>query len=151
MYQLNLPAFEYRVKAEAQRKLIFDVVRKKYVSLTPEEWVRQHVIHYLLNEKKVPHSLVGVEKGITILNRPRRTDLVVFNNLGQPMLLVECKSPLIALEPKVMTQAALYNYGYGMDYIMITNGMSHVYLKIDKGLRKIQPVAELPVYPFQQL
>ncbi|HYG16147.1 MAG TPA: type I restriction enzyme HsdR N-terminal domain-containing protein [Bacteroidia bacterium] len=150
MYQLNLPAFEYRVKAEAQRKLIFDVVRKKYVSLTPEEWVRQHVIHYLLKEKKVPHSLVGVEKGITILNRPRRTDLVVFNNLGHPMLLVECKSPLITLEPKVMTQAALYNYGYGMDYIMITNGMSHVYLKIDKGLRKIQPVAELPLYPFHQ-
>lgn len=148
MYPLNLPQFEYQVKVEAQRKLIFDVVRKKYVHLTPEEWVRQHVIHFLINQKRVPLSLIGVEKGITILGRQRRTDLVIYNNKGEPVLLVECKSPTIALQPKTVTQAAVYNYGYSLDFIMITNGLQLFYLNINKQQRQMQWLDDLPEYPF---
>lgn len=148
MYQLNLPPFEYKVKAEAQRKLIFDVVRKKYVQLTPEEWVRQHIVHYLLTVKKVPVTLIGVEKGMKILGRSRRVDIVVFNNLGNPALLVECKAPTVKLNPTTLSQAAVYNYGFGTDFIMISNGIQHLYLQIDKKQRQLQWVKDLPQYPF---
>lgn len=148
MYQLNLPPFEYKVKAEAQRKLIFDAVRRKYVALTPEEWVRQHVIHFLITEKNVPANLIGVEKGLTILGRTRRVDIVVFDRNGQPALLIECKAPTVAINPQVYTQAAVYTYGFGIDFIMITNGITHHYLQIDKQNQRVGEVGGLPVFPF---
>lgn len=148
MYQLNLPPFSYKVKSEAQRKLIFDVVRKKYVVLTPEEWVRQHIVHHLLTEKEVPATLIGVEKGIKILGRNRRVDIIVYNNLGKPALLVECKAPTVSLNPTTLSQAAVYNYGFGTDCIMISNGMQHLYLKIDKQQQQFAWLEELPKYPF---
>lgn len=148
MYQLNLPPFEYKVKAEAQRKLIFDVVRKKYVALTPEEWVRQHVINFLITEKNVPLHLIGVEKGINVLGRQRRVDVVVFGREGLPALLVECKAPNVGINPAVYTQAAVYTYGFGIDYIMVTNGIEHHYLHIDKQQQKVGLVQALPAFPF---
>ncbi len=148
MYQLNLPPFNYKVKSEAQRKLIFDVVRKKYVSLTPEEWVRQHIIHYLLKEKGVPATLIGVEKGIKILGRSRRVDIIVYNNLGTPALLVECKAPTVVLNPATLSQAAVYNYGFGANCIMISNGVQHLYLKIDKQQQQFAWLQDLPPHPF---
>lgn len=148
MYQLNLPPFEYRVKSEAQRKLIFDVVRKKYVVLTPEEWVRQHIVHYLLTEKNVPPTLIGVEKGLKVLGRNRRVDIIVYNNLGKPALLVECKAPTIKLNPTTLSQAAVYNYGFGTSCIMISNGMQHLYLQIDKEKQQFAWLENLPNYPF---
>lgn len=148
MYQLNLPPFEYKVKAEAQRKLIFDVVRKKYVALTPEEWVRQHVINFLITEKNVPPHLIGVEKGINVLGRQRRVDVVVFGREGLPGLLVECKAPNVGINPAVYTQAAVYTYGFAIDYIMVTNGIEHHYLHIDKQQQKVGLVQALPAFPF---
>ena len=148
MYQLNLPPFQYKVKSEAQRKLIFDVVRKKYVVLTPEEWVRQHIIHFLLTEKNVPPTLIGVEKGLKILGRNRRVDIVVYNNLGKPALLVECKAPTVTLNPTTLSQAAVYNYGFGTNCIMISNGIQHFHLKIDKEKKQFAWLENLPNYPF---
>lgn len=148
MYKLNLPPFEYRVKSEAQRKLIFDVVRKKYVVLTPEEWVRQHIVHYLLAEKNVPPTLIGVEKGLKVLGRNRRVDIIVYNNLGTPALLVECKAPTVKLNPTTLSQAAVYNYGFGTNCIMISNGMQHLYLQIDKEKQQFAWLENLPIYPF---
>lgn len=148
MYQLNLPPFEYRVKSEAQRKLIFDVVRKKYVVLTPEEWVRQHIVHYLLTKKGVPATLIGVEKGLKVLGRNRRVDIIVYNNLGKPALLVECKAPTVNLNPTTLSQAAVYNYGFGTECIMISNGMRHLYLQIDKEKQQFKWLENLPNYPF---
>jgi hypothetical protein len=148
MYQLNLPPFQYKVKSEAQRKLIFDVVRKKYVVLTPEEWVRQHIIHFLLTEKNVPPTLIGVEKGLKILGRNRRVDIVVYNNLGKPALLVECKAPTVTLNPTTLSQAAIYNYGFGTNCIMISNGIQHFHLKIDKEKQQFAWLENLPNYPF---
>lgn len=148
MYQLNLPPFQYKVKSEAQRKLIFDVVRKKYVVLTPEEWVRQHIIHFLLTEKNVPPTLMGVEKGLKILGRNRRVDIVVYNNLGKPALLVECKAPTVTLNPTTLSQAAVYNYGFGTNCIMISNGIQHFHLKIDKEKQQFAWLENLPNYPF---
>lgn len=148
MYQLNLPPFEYQLKAEAQRKLIFDVVRKKYVALTPEEWVRQHVIHFLITAHQVPVSLIGVEKGITIMGRKRRADVVVFGPNGLPKLLVECKAPTIVINPTTFIQAAVYSYGFGLDYIMITNGIEHFYIKLGKTTQTVHEVETLPMFPF---
>lgn len=148
MYQLNLPPFTYRVKTEAQRKLIFDVVRKKYVTLTPEEWVRQHIIHFLINEKKVPASMVGVEKGLNVLGRKRRVDVVVYNSTGKAVVLIECKAPTVVLNPQTLSQAAVYNYGFGTNYIMISNGIQHLYLQIQKEKQQFTWLENLPVYPF---
>lgn len=148
MYQLNLPPFTYRVKTEAQRKLIFDVVRKKYVTLTPEEWVRQHIIHFLINEKKVPASMVGVEKGLNVLGRKRRVDVVVYNSTGKAVVLIECKAPTAVLNPQTLSQAAVYNYGFGTNYIMISNGIQHLYLQIQKEKQQFTWLENLPVYPF---
>ena len=148
MYPLNLPPFDYQLKAEAQRKLIFDVVRKKYVALTPEEWVRQHVIHFLITAHQVPVSLMGVEKGITIMGRKRRADVVVFGRNGLPILLVECKAPTVEINPVTFTQAAVYSYGFGLNYVMITNGIHHFYLQLDKQAQKVQQIEVLPTFPF---
>lgn len=148
MYPLNLPPFDYQLKAEPQRKLIFDAVRKKYVVLTPEEWVRQHVIHFLITAHQVPISLIGVEKGITIMGRSRRADVVVFGRTGLPSLLVECKAPTVSINPTTFTQAAVYTYGFGLDYMMITNGIHHFYLNIDKQAQKVQQIEALPLFPF---
>lgn len=148
MYQLNLPPFEYKVKAEAQRKLIFDEVRRKYVVLTPEEWVRQHIIHFLVTDKNVPPHLIGVEKGINVLGRSRRADIVVFGRNGQPVLLVECKAPTVSINAAVFTQAAIYTYGFGIDYIMVSNGVHHHYIRVDKQNSAVKEVVELPLFPF---
>lgn len=149
MYALNLPPFEYKVKAEAQRKLIFDVVRKKYVVLTPEEWVRQHVIHFLLTKINVPIGLIGVEKGLKILDRKRRVDIVVFGSDGLPVLLVECKAPTVPVNHSVFFQAAVYTYGFGSRYIMVSNGLDHLYLETNKQTQAIKEVIGIPQFPFK--
>ncbi len=95
MLELTLPAFEYKVKRQSGSVMIFDIIRKKYVVLTPEEWVRQHVVHYLAEVKKVPVALIAVEREIALYGLRRRFDVVVFSRQGEPWLLVECKAPSV--------------------------------------------------------
>lgn len=125
MYQLNLPAYDAALKKEHGKVWIFDGIRKKYLVLTPEEWVRQHVINFLITTMNYPRSLFRVEGSLTYNKMQKRSDIVVFDRLGKPWLLVECKSPAIKLNQKAFNQVAVYNMTIGAKYIAVTNGMAH--------------------------
>lgn len=131
MLELTLPAFDYKVRKTSGTVLIFDVIRKKYVVLTPEEWVRQHVIHYLAEHKHYPLSLIAVEREIPLYGMRRRFDLVCYDREGNPYLLIECKAPAIELNQKVFDQAFRYNLTLAAPYVAITNGIRHFCGKID--------------------
>src|SRR5688572_30045246 len=123
---LKLPAPEYKIiSGSGQSSKIFDIIRKKYVLLTPEEWVRQNIIHYLLNEKKVPISLFAIEKILKVNQLVRRTDVLIYKGL-KPVLLAECKSPEIKITQAVFDQAARYNLSLDVKYFVLTNGMETV-------------------------
>lgn len=131
--ELSLPAFEYKVKRQSGAMMIYDMIRKKYVVLTPEEWVRQHVVHYLIDVKHCPPALVAVEREIDLYGLRRRFDVVVFNREATPWLVVECKAPSVALTQRVFDQAFRYNMTLTAPYVAITNGVKHYCGKIDRS------------------
>ncbi len=131
MEPLNLPSYKFRIKSTKNKYVIFDIVRKKYVSLTPEEWVRQHIIHYLIEEKKYPISLIAIEKQLTINNLTKRTDILVFNNKGLPHIIVECKAHSINITQNAFDQIARYNLKLNANYLIVTNGLEHYYCSMD--------------------
>ncbi|MCE3228621.1 MAG: restriction endonuclease subunit [Bacteroidetes bacterium] len=121
--QLKYPPFDVRVKNEKGNTFIFDVIRKKWLVLTPEEWVRQHLINYLVNEKKFPASLIAIEKEIALNDLKKRFDVVVFDKKLQPYILIECKAPFINLDLSVAEQVLRYNLNLQSEFVMITNGV----------------------------
>ena len=125
MRALNFPIFEVRTKTNGKRTLIFDGVRKKYVTLTPEEWVRQHLIHYLTNEKGYPETLISVETSLKYVHLDKRSDVLVYDCNGKPLMLAECKAPEVVLTQKVFEQIAVYNLTIQAPCLMITNGLQH--------------------------
>lgn len=131
MLELTLPAFDYKVKKQSGAVMIFDVIRKKYVVLTPEEWVRQHVVHYLTEVKNVPVALLAIEREIDLYGLRRRFDVVAFDREGKPWLLVECKAPTVPLTRQVFDQAFRYNMTLEAPYVAITNGVKHYCGRID--------------------
>lgn len=133
MLELSLPAFEYKVKKQSGTVMIFDIIRKKFVVLTPEEWVRQHVIHYLTEVKHIPVALIAVEREIDLYGLRRRFDVVVFDRTGNPWLLVECKAPSVVLNRQVFDQAFRYNITLEAPYVAITNGVKHFCGKIERS------------------
>ena len=148
MQELNLPSYQFRLKSSENKTLIFDIVRKKYVVLTPEEWVRQHILHYLIEEKKYPISLIAVEKQLKINSRIKRTDIVVFNRDGNPEIIVECKAPSVAISQDAFDQIARYNLSLHANYLMVTNGLAHYYCQIDLKNETYLFLEELPNYQF---
>lgn len=123
MYKLNLPEFKLTLRKEGGKVLIFDMIRKKYIILTPEEWVRQHFVHYLIDHFKYPKSLFRVESSLTYNKLQKRSDIVIHNRLGKPWMLIECKAPEIKLTQKAFNQVAVYNMTIGAQYVAVTNGM----------------------------
>lgn len=137
---LKYPPFDVRVKNNNGQTSIFDSVRKKWLVLTPEEWVRQHLVNYLVKEKGYPSSLIAIEKEIQLNDIQKRFDVVIYNKLKQPALLVECKAPFIELDAGVIAQVQRYNLVLRTNYMMITNGMSDIVF--DKNNTQV----ELPDY-----
>ena len=133
MLELSLPAFEYKVKRHSGSVMIFDIIRKKFVVLTPEEWVRQHVIHYLIEVKKFPPARIAVEREIDLYGLRRRFDVVTFDRAGKPWLLIECKAPSVELTRQVFDQAFRYNITLEAPYVAITNGVKHFCGKIERS------------------
>tara|TARA_R110001632_G_scaffold66891_1_gene157259 strand:- start:18895 stop:19335 length:441 start_codon:yes stop_codon:yes gene_type:complete len=131
MQKLNFPSYSFRLKSSENKTLIFDIIRKKYVVLTPEEWVRQHVVLFLIEEKKYPISLIVVEKQLKINSLLKRTDVVVFNTNGTPEILIECKAPSVAISQATFDQIARYNLTAQSNYLMVTNGLNHYFCQID--------------------
>jgi hypothetical protein len=124
--------------------MIFDEIRKKFIILTPEEWVRQNVVQFLLEEKKYPKSLINVEKVLKINGLPKRYDIVVFNSDGSVNILVECKAPQIQISQQTFDQIARYNMVADANFLMITNGVNHFYCKIEN--ENYSFLRELPNY-----
>lgn len=131
MLELSLPPFEYKVKKQNGTLMIFDVIRKKYVVLTPEEWVRQHVIHFLTEVKNYPEALMSVEREIGLYGLRRRFDVVMFDRMGHPWLLLECKAPTVGLDRHVFDQAFRYNMVLAAPYVAVTNGITHYCGRVD--------------------
>lgn len=132
MKTLNLPTYSFSVKSEEGRSFIFDAFRKKYVLLTPEEWVRQHFLQYLVQDKKFPASLIAVEQEFRFNRMKKRTDILAYNSQGEPVFLVECKSPAVTVSNKVFDQIGLYNLSYNVPWLVVTNGLKHYCCRFDK-------------------
>ncbi|CAM4264884.1 type I restriction enzyme HsdR N-terminal domain-containing protein [Zobellia nedashkovskayae] len=144
MVPLNFPEYKFRLKSSENNVRIFDSIRKKFVVLQPEEWVRQHVVNFLLEEKSYPKSLVNVEKQLVINNIKKRYDIVVFNSDGSIHILVECKAPQINIDQTTFDQIARYNLELKADYLMVTNGLDHFYCKMDFTSEKYTFLRDIP-------
>ena len=146
MQKLNLPTYKFKLKSSENKTLIFDKLRKRYFVLTPEEWVRQHFVMFLIDEKKYPTSLIALEKQLTINNRKKRTDILIFNKKGVPEIIVECKAPQIKIKQDTFDQIARYNLKLKANYLIVTNGLEHFYCKMDFENETYIFLKEIPNY-----
>jgi hypothetical protein len=146
MYNLNLPSVSLKFKEINGKKAIFDIVRKKYIILTPEEWVRQHFIHFLINKYQYPRSLIKIESGIRFNNIAGRSDIIVYDRKGQVFLLVECKAPTIPLSNIAFEQASRYNQDYKAKYLLITNGLQHFCCEINHQTNSYTYMNDIPTF-----
>jgi type I site-specific restriction endonuclease len=146
MQKLNFPSYIFRFKNSENKVSIFDEIRKKYIILTPEEWVRQHVVQFLITEKKYPKSLINVEKVLTVNGLRKRYDIVVFNPDGSIVVLVECKAPEIKTSQATFDQIARYNMTLKAKHLMVTNGHNHYFCQMDYENEKYEFLKELPNY-----
>jgi hypothetical protein len=144
MLSLNLPSFDHKVIRKENKLFIFDILRKKYVFLTPEEWVRQHLIHFLINQHQYPKALMRVEGGLYCHGLPRRTDLVVYDRTGKPFALVECKDSDVPLTAEVFEQAARYNHVLKAPYLILANGLEYRCYRSDSLNASYQVMEDLP-------
>jgi len=146
LQKLNFPSYSFRFKNSENKVLIFDEIRKKFVALTPEEWVRQHVVKFLFEEKKYPKSYINVEKNIKINGLTKRYDIVIFNPDGSIFLLVECKAPEVSITQNVFDQIARYNLKLNAQYLMVTNGLNNYFCQMDFENEKYIFLKELPLF-----
>lgn len=146
MYELNLPTFDFRLKKENSVVFIFDVIRKKFVKLTPEEWVRQHVVHFLLEQKHYPASLMNVEVGMEIQTMRRRADIVCYESDGGVRLITECKAPEVKITQTVFEQIAQYNMRLKAKYLLVTNGLEHFVCEINAEQKTYTFLQDIPPY-----
>lgn len=146
MEKLNFHDFDFSFKSKENKTYIFDPIRKKWLVLNPEEWVRQHCIQFLLKTKNVPLGFIQVEKKLNVNHTEKRYDLVVFKPDHSIDLLVECKSPKVKITQKTFDQIAQYNLVLKSDYLMLTNGLNHFFCKMDFEKRKYLFLPDLPNY-----
>ncbi len=146
MQKLNFPTYSFRFKNSENKMAIFDEIRKKFVWLSPEEWVRQNVVRYLIDEKKYPKSLINVEKALKINGLTKRYDVVVFNSDGSILILIECKAPEIKISQTTFDQIARYNLTLKANYLMITNGLNHYFCSMDFEKGRYDFLEDLPQF-----
>jgi hypothetical protein len=144
MQKLNFQLYNFRFKNSENKVSIFDEIRKKFIILTPEEWVRQHVVQFLLEDKKYPKSLINVEKVLKVNGLRKRYDVVVFNPDGSIYILIECKAPEIKIAQTTFDQIARYNMTMDAQYLMVTNGLNHYFCQMDYENEKYEFLRALP-------
>jgi hypothetical protein len=144
--QLNFPTYPFRFKNSENKPSIFDDIRKKFIVLTPEEWVRQHCVNFLMIEKKYPKSLINVEKELFINGRKKRYDIVIYNSDGSINILIECKAPKIPITQKTFDQIAQYNLTLKANLLMVTNGLNHYYCQMDYDNERYHFLKDIPKY-----
>ena len=146
MPQLMLPKAALKIKLVEGTTQVFDIVRKKYFVLTPEEWVRQHFIHFLNIEKKYPLGLMRVEKIIKYNNLRTRADIVLYNTNGKPNMIVECKAPNVKITQDSFNQIAKYNFQLRSEFLVVTNGLQHFCCKMEYKRNEIRFVEDIPSF-----
>jgi hypothetical protein len=144
--KLNLPDYVFKIRTIGLNQEIFDSVRKRYIVLTPEEWVRQNFVRYLIEERKYPSSLIAIEKTITVNKLKKRCDIVVYNRDRKPAIMVECKSSSIKITQSTFDQAARYNISLNVKYLIITNGINHYSCIVEKEKSKYIFLENIPLY-----
>ena len=146
MLKLNLPIFDIKVTKINNRLSVFDRLRKKYVALTPEEWVRQHFVNFLVEEKQYPVSLIANEMAINLNGQKKRCDSVVFDRKGEPLMIVEYKAPDVNISQKVFDQIVRYNFVLKVNYLIVSNGLEHYCCKVDYEKQQILYMENIPSY-----
>lgn len=144
MQKLNLPEYSFRIKTINGKQTIFDSLRKKFVRLTPEEWVRQNFVQFLIAEKKYPASLIAVEAGVNVNNNPQRADLIVFGRLGLPVFVAEFKAPEVKISQQTFDQIARYNMQLQVKVLVVSNGFDHYCCLMDYPNNSYSFLPEIP-------
>ena len=144
MQKLNLPEYSFRIKSTEGRDYIFDNLRKKFVRLTPEEWVRQNFVQFLITEKRYSVSLIKVEAGVNVNNNPQRADMVVFDRTGAPVLVAEFKAPEIKISQQTFDQIVRYNMKLRVKFLIVSNGLEHYCCLIDYAGNTYSYLPEIP-------
>ena len=146
MLQLNLPEYNFRIKKQDEKLLIFDSQRKRYVSLTPEEWVRQHFIHFLIEEKGYPAAYLAIEKELRMNGMKKRCDAILYNEQALPILIIEFKAPNVRITQTTFDQVAVYNSKLNVDFFIISNGRQHFCCRVNKKTAEYEFFSEIPDY-----
>jgi hypothetical protein len=146
MQKLNLPQYPIKLKEEKGTKYIFDPIRKKYLVLQPEEWVRQNFIQYLIKDKGYSANLIAIEKGLKLNELQKRADIVVYDKNADPIVLIECKAPKVKINQAVFEQIARYNIVFKVPYLVVTNGLDHYCAKVNLKANSFEFLKELPDY-----
>lgn len=146
MIKLNLPPFEIKLRGTQARPMIFDILRKKFIALTPEEWVRQHFIHFLVEHKGYPSALLANEIQLTVGDKVLRADSVLYSRNLKPRMIIEYKAPHIPISQKVFDQISIYNMLLHVDYLVVSNGLQHYICKMDYESKKYVFLEDIPSY-----
>jgi len=146
MTQLNLPPYEIRVREKDGRRQIFDFLRRRYVALTPEEWVRQHFVHFLIEHKGYPKGLLGNEVELRIGEKRLRCDTLLYNKAAAPQMIVEYKAPEIVITQRVFDQITVYNHLLHVDYLIVSNGLQHFCCHMDYERHTYEFLRDIPGY-----
>ncbi len=146
MLSLNLPPYATKIVVRDGKNAIWDVIRRKYVALTPEEWVRQHFVHFLVNNKGYPVSLLANEVGLTLNGMSRRCDTVLYDRTLSARMIVEYKAPNVEITQKVFDQIGRYNLVFRVDYLIVSNGLTHYCCRMDYEKNSYHFLADIPDY-----
>ena len=146
MTRLNLPPFDIKLKGTKEHPLVFDMLRKKYITLTPEEWVRQHFIHFLVEHKGYPAALLANEIQLKVGDKVLRADSVLYSRELKPRMIIEYKAPHIGISQKVFDQISVYNMILHVDYLVVSNGVQHYICKMDYLGKKYLFLEDIPSY-----
>lgn len=148
MQTLNFPPASFKIIKEDGRLKIFDSIRKKYLILTPEEWVRQNIIRFLIDHRSFPKGLLKLETGVKYYQKTGRTDALFVNRNGNPVVLIECKAPEVEVSQQTLDQVSRYNSSIKAPYIILTNGIKHFFMKVDFLESKLITLTEIPSYQY---
>lgn len=146
MNRLNLPSFEIKLSGTPEKPKIFDILRRKYVALTPEEWVRQHFVHFLIHQKGYPQTLLANEVELRVGDKRLRCDSILYNKVLQPRMIIEYKAPTVTLSQHVFDQISVYNLLLHVDYLVVSNGLQHYCCKMDYDNQKYLFLEDIPIY-----
>ena len=146
MFQINLPPFDINIKEEDGKTVVFDILRKRFVALTPEEWVRQHFVHYLISEKHYPAALMANEISLSLNGMKRRADCALYNKDLSPLMLIEFKAPTVRITQKVFLQIEAYNHVFHVPWLIVSNGINHFCCRIDYEENSIKFLKDIPSY-----